>query len=198
MQPTLDSFWKGSDTTDRRVKYKDEYEARKDELEANAADTHRRICAVIAHYESRHGDRLPGRYSSGWRSRMVNDATKNSGKRSAHLDGNAGDVEDSKDGHFAWWCFRNQAVLAQHSLWIEHPVATVLMAKSTPWCHLSRVSPGSGIRCYFPTNDSVKVWNDYVANGGKPEGGPLAIQPKKEKEPDPKKEKEPDHGSLKE
>lgn len=176
MLPSIESFWKGSDEEDRRKSAQVEYLARKTELEANAADLHTRICAVITMFESLRGDRLPGVYSSGWRPKKVNEATANSGKASAHLDANAGDVKDTPEGKFAWWCFHNQQILAQKGLWMEHPVATVLMAKATPWCHLSRVPPKSGTRAYFPNAEAAKVWQEHLASGGKAEGGPKEVK----------------------
>lgn len=143
MHPTLESFWCGSDKEDRRKTYIKEYKSRQEELEINAAETHRRICAVVTVFEAETGISLPGYYSSGWRPAAVNEATSNAGKKSTHLDANAGDTTDTPDGDFTWWCMRNRHVLETHGLWMEHGVATVLLAKNTPWCHLQRVPPKS-------------------------------------------------------
>lgn len=171
----IHSYWTGSDTIDRRVSYKTEYEARKDELETNATDVQERIQKVADIFEHETGIILK-RYSSGWRPQIVNETTAHSGKLSNHILARAGDVADTPDGHFAWWCFHNQPILAEHGLWMEHPSATVLEAKRTPWCHLQSVAPKSGARCYHPTTESLLTWNEYVADGGKAAGGPLELR----------------------
>lgn len=176
MIPSSDSFWRGSDKADRREKYSTEYEARADLLEANGADTRRRIDAAVLAFEGDTGLSLPGIYSSGWRPSAVNDATANAGKLSTHKDADAGDVKDLPEGEFAWWCFAHQHVLEQLGLWMEHPVATVLLAKETPWCHLQRLAPNSHARIYFPTTASAEAWSKYVEAGGEPHGGPLALR----------------------
>lgn len=169
------SFWTGSDKTDRRITYKAEYEARKDEFEKNAMDIQERIQKVVDIFEAETGIQLE-RYASGWRPGEVNEATAHSGKLSNHLSARAGDVKDTPDGHFAWWCFHHQDILKEHGLWMEHPSATVLEAKLTPWCHLQSVPPKSGARCYHPTTESLLTWNEYVSEGGSPAGGPLSTR----------------------
>jgi hypothetical protein len=156
-------YWHGPDDIDRRVKYAEEFNANP-AIARNGAETDRRIRAVYTYYAGRHG--LPDRpqYSSGWRPQMINEVTSNAGKKSTHLEANGGDVRCPPDGHFAWWCFRNLWILEQHALWMEHPVATVvrpLKSGGTPWCHLQRVPPRSGARCYFPDNGSITEWAAY-------------------------------------
>lgn len=175
MLPTLESFWTGPDETDRRLTAAEEYEQAKDALEANAAETHRRICAVASAFEGATAIVLPGRYSSGWRPQAVNDATANSGKASNHMKAWAGDVADLPDGQFAWWCFVNAHVLEQHQVWMEHPAGTVLRAyakareqkrEPTPWCHLQIMPPASHNRIYFPDTASLDEWEAYLKDGG--------------------------------
>lgn len=173
------SFWRGSDKEDRRVTYKAEYEARKTELEHNAAEVMSRINAAATAFTEATGITLPGRYTSGWRPAKVNAATKGAAPHSNHMDANAGDVEDTPHGAFAWWCMAHPHVLESLGLWMEHPAGTVLMAQASPWCHLQRLPPKSAdVRCYFPTNAAYAVWADYVKKGGQPSGGPLALRSK--------------------
>lgn len=174
---SIASYWSGSDKEDRRVLYATEYQARAHELEGNAADLIPRIQAVADIFEQQTGIALT-RYSSGWRPATVNDPTKltGAGFHSTHLDANAGDVQDTLKGEFAWWCFKNQSILKAHGLYMEHPCGTVLLAKATPWTHLTRVAPGSGLICFHPSKLSVTTWDQYLAGGGKPEGGPLGLR----------------------
>ena len=67
MIPTLESYWHGPDTEDRRIAYAEEYEPQKDVLGPAAAETHRRIVAVASAFESATALELLGKYSSGWR-----------------------------------------------------------------------------------------------------------------------------------
>lgn len=177
MLPSLESYWTGPDETDRRLAYAEEFEPQKDILESNAAETHRRICAVVAAFEGATAIVLPGRYSSGWRPQSVNDATTNSGKLSNHMKALAGDVADLPNGQFTWWCFANPHVLEIHQLWLEHPVATVLRAYAkareqkrapTPWCHGQTTPPTSHNRIFFPDTTSVTEWDAFLKLGGVP------------------------------
>ena len=53
-------------------------------------------------------DQVTGNHvSSGWRSPTVNDRTCNAAKGSAHLSGEACDLQDHKDRRLARWCLRN-------------------------------------------------------------------------------------------
>lgn len=171
------SYWKGSDKVDRRITYAREYQQRMEELEGNAKNTTTRIQIVVDIFEKETGIILT-EYSSGWRPEAVNDPTKltGAGLHSTHLDANAGDVKDTLLGQFAWWCFKHPEILQEHGLYMEHPCATVLLAIATPWCHLTPIAPKSGLRAFHPSNASVTAWNQYVMNGGKPEGGPLKLR----------------------
>lgn len=168
----LTGYWFGSDTIDRRVKYADEYNTNRLVLETNAEETQRRIELLLTIFEDETGIKLT-KYSSGWRPSTVNESTSNAAKASHHLLANAGDVMDTPDGHFAWWCFHNQEVLQSHALWMEHPAATVL-GHSTPWCHLQTLPPGSGLRCYHPSQGSVTIWTAFLKSGRKAPGDTFA------------------------
>lgn len=167
-------FWNGPDEEDRRIKYAKQFLP---EYQVNGDDVQQRIVALESVFRSETGVELPRGYASGWRPPAVNEATAHAGKLSAHLVANAGDKRDAVDGDLAWWCQRNPGVLEQRGLWMEHPIATVVRAwrtakeqerDPTPWCHLTRVPPGSGSRCYFPDSTSSQEWDDFLAAGGYP------------------------------
>ena len=132
-------FWNGPDEADRRFKYAKSW---RHEYQQNGDEMQRRIGAVVVAFRAETQVELPSGYASGWRPAAVNEATANSGKNSAHLTAEAGDKRDTPSGDFAWWCMRNETVLVQHGLYMEHPVATVVRAwrvaqvqgrESTPW-----------------------------------------------------------------
>lgn len=174
---SIRSYWTGTDKEDRRFTYVSEYLPRKDLLESNAAEVQWRIQAVADIFTAETGIQLT-LYASGWRPKAVNDPTKLSGaaQYSHHLDAEAGDIHDTPDGKFAWWCFSHQEVLQKYALWMEHPCATVLLAKQTPWCHLQIKPPKSGLRVYFPSTNSAETWDKYISEGGVGEGIPLALR----------------------
>ena len=170
------SFWAGPDDVDRRVTYAKDF---KPEYQTNGAETERRIDAVVVAFRAETEIDLPHGYASGWRPPAINEATANAAKGSAHLTGEAGDKRDDADGAFAWWCLRHVAILAQHGLYMEHPVATVIRAwrtanaagrEPTPWCHLTTRAPATHARCYFPTTAAIKDWEAYRRIGGDPNG----------------------------
>ena len=81
------------------------------------------------------------------------------------------------DGDFTWWCTRHEALLAQHGLYMEHPVATVVRAwgrardadrEPTPWCHLTTRAPASHSRVYWPDKEAITEWTAYREAGGSP------------------------------
>lgn len=165
-------YWFGPDEEDRREKYVESITA---EIQQNG-DAVQGVIATVEHvFVSETGIQLPYGYASGWRPPSVNEATANAGKRSTHLTAQAGDKRDSVDGSFAWWCLRNIYVLERHSVWMEHPVATVVRAwrkaleqgrDPTPWCHLQTVPPKSANRVYFPDTSSISEWEAFTAMGG--------------------------------
>lgn len=172
---SVQSYWSGSDQFDRRVTYFEEYNARKNLLESNAAETIRRIQLVVNIFEADTDIKLPGRFSSGWRPQSVNDPSKLSGAglHSNHLDAAAGDVTDTNDGNFAWWCFHHQGLLQKCVVWQEHPSGTVLVAKDqkkNPWTHLQIFSPKSGLRVYQPNSSSAERWNAFLLSSEKAPG----------------------------
>lgn len=63
--------------------------------------------------------------------------------KSHHKQGRAVDIFDP-DNRLDDWCFKNEALLEKHKLWMEHPDAT------KGWAHFQTQPPGSGKRFYFP------------------------------------------------
>lgn len=157
---TEEKYWKGPDAKRRDEVYADEVT---DEIRANAKEWIRRYTLLAAKYAADTGRAAPDEIASGWRPAAVNEATANAASKSKHLTAEAGDLRDDKDGSFAWWCYDHQHVLAlpEIDLYMEHPVATVMMAKRTPWCHLQTVGPRSGARCYFLTGASIVYWDNH-------------------------------------
>lgn len=92
-------------------------------------------------------------FSSGWRPRVINERTSNAGKRSTHIMGLAGDLQDtSPDRPLARWCLAhagNGGLLEQLGLYMERPQWT---GGADPWVHLQIVPPGSGRRVYIPSS----------------------------------------------
>lgn len=164
-------YWNGPDETDRRIRYAKEF---KPEYQQNGGEVQRRIAAVVTAFRAETQIELLGGYASGWRPATVNEATANAGKLSAHLTAEAGDKRDTPDGDFAWWCARNEGALAQHGLYMEHPVATVVRAwraargerEPTPWCHLTTRPPASHARVYWPDAKAQGEWRALLAKGG--------------------------------
>lgn len=166
------SYWNGPDEVDRREVYAADF---RPQYQTNGDDLQRRVAAVETAFRAEAGAVLPGGWSSGWRSPEVNDSTQNAGKASTHLTANGGDLRDTPDGTFVWWCMRNQHILAVHGLYMEHPVATVVRAwrraeeqqrEPTPWCHLQSLPPKSHHRVYFPDSGSLQEWEDLQRAGG--------------------------------
>ena len=167
-------YWFGPDDVDRRVKYRKDW---RPEYQVNGDEVQRRIGAMVVAFRAETEIELPEGYSSGWRPGAVNDATANAGKGSAHLTAEAGDRRDTPDGDFAWWCMRHQALLAQHALYLEHPVATVVRAwrtasaqgrEPTPWAHLATRPPASHNRVYWPDSKALSEWEAFLEAGGAP------------------------------
>lgn len=161
-------YWYGPDEQDRRTVYVKDFTPA---IQAAGDLTQQRVAAVWAAYRGDHGAAAEEpRYASGWRPPGVNEATSNAAKKSKHLLALAGDVADDVEGGFAWWCMTHLAVLEQHGLWMEHPVATVVRAwrgSGRPWCHLQVTPPAvSVVRCYFPDARAVTEWDELVRLGG--------------------------------
>lgn len=164
-------FWNGADAEDRRIRYAKEF---RPEYQRNGDEVQRRIGALVVAFRAETQIDLPDGYASGWRPAAVNDATANAGKASAHLTAEAGDKRDTANGEFAWWCMRHEALLAQHALYMEHPVATVVRAWTTasaqkrdptPWCHLTTRAPASHTRIYWPDSKALAEWQAFRERG---------------------------------
>lgn len=81
--------------------------------------------------------------SSGWRPPVVNAATKGASKTSLHMTGLAVDLYDPEQ-ELDKFAMRNQQVLKDLGLWLEHP-------NYTPnWCHVQLKPPRSGNRVFIP------------------------------------------------
>lgn len=87
--------------------------------------------------------------SSGWRPPAVNDRTCNAAKGSAHLTGEACDLQDHQDRRLARWCLRHLDLLEELDLYMENPRWT--LGNNDPWVHLQTRRPGSGNRVFIPS-----------------------------------------------
>lgn len=131
---TLTDFWAGRD-----VKYASECSL---EIKTNAAETVKRVNKLLALAEK--NGLTCSKVSSGWRPKLVNDATANAGKLSNHITGRAADLFDPSR-LLAQWVINNKDNLALCGLWIEDP-------RWTPtWLHLQSLPPPSGKLVYIPT-----------------------------------------------
>lgn len=83
------------------------------------------------------------KFSSGFRPSDVNKKTPNASKKSGHMFGTAGDLED-KDGKIDHEFLMNQKVLEKHGLYLEHPKHT------EGWSHTQSHAPKSGNRVFIP------------------------------------------------
>lgn len=81
--------------------------------------------------------------NSGWRPRLYNETVVGAAPNSKHISGEAVDLADP-DGELDDWCMKNQRILEDLGLWLEHPGST----KS--WTHLQSIPPRSGNRVFFP------------------------------------------------
>lgn len=132
---TLDAYWMG-----RHKKYPQVWTG---QVQRSGAETVGRCNMLLAAYFQGTG-RILDRVSSGWRPKVVNDATSNAGKTSNHITAEAIDVTDP-DRAFAAWCMLNPKKLEECGLWMEDP-------RWTPtWVHLQTVPPNSGKRIYRPS-----------------------------------------------
>src|SRR4051812_14779910 len=111
---SLESYFKGRDR-----EYANELT---EEIQANAAETVRRVNELLALAEADTGY-LFEEVASGWRPQAVNDHTANAASKSRHLTAEACDVRDPH-GHLDEWCVQNQDILAEVGLWLESPKAT--------------------------------------------------------------------------
>lgn len=153
--------------------YKSDYTP---ELEIAGSQTVDTGNLLIAEYEAVSGRKID-RCSSGWRPEAVNERTANSGKNSAHIDGEAEDVTGADDieavitfdadglknggyarSRFAVWCAQNLPRLKAHELHMEDWHYTA--RKHTDgtwavWCHITTRPPHSGLTMYEPFNPAV-------------------------------------------
>lgn len=83
------------------------------------------------------------KFSSGFRPSEVNKKTPNASKKSKHMTGQAGDLEDP-EGKIDHEFLMNQAILEKHGLYLEHPKHT------EGWAHTQSVAPASGNRVFIP------------------------------------------------
>lgn len=83
------------------------------------------------------------KFSSGFRPTEVNQKTPNASKKSQHMTGTAGDLEDP-DGKIDFEFLMNQDVLQKHGLYLEEPKFTV------GWTHTQSIPPKSGKRVFIP------------------------------------------------
>ncbi len=132
----LHDYWMGRDS-----KFRGEWT---EKIQANGAETVRRINLLIDDYISDTGNERPDTWASGWRPDGVNAHTKNAASHSTHIDALAGDVGD-EERDFARWCNAHPERLVEHGLWMED-------SRWCPtWVHLQTVPPGSGRSIYIPS-----------------------------------------------
>ncbi len=87
------------------------------------------------------------------------------------LTAETGDRRDTVDGDFAWWCTRHEAVLAQHGLYTEHPIGTVIRAWTDggePWCRLTVRAPASHLRIFWADDRARADWQVFRDTGHVP------------------------------
>lgn len=108
------------------------------ELIENAMDYVTRLNAVLKELHIK-----DAKFSSGFRPSEVNKKTPNAAKKSKHITGHAGDMEDL-EGKIDYAFLMNLKVLEKHGLYLEHPDAT------PKWAHTQSVAPGSGNRVFKP------------------------------------------------
>ena len=142
---TLDAYWMGRDKMYPQVWT--------GQVQRSGAETVGRSNMLLAAYFQGTG-RILDRVSSGWRPKVVNDATSNAGKTSNHITAEAIDVTDH-DRAFAAWCVLNPKKLEECGLWMEDPRWCAKFDEKTDatyyWVHLQTVPPNSGKRIYRPS-----------------------------------------------
>lgn len=107
------------------------------ELRANLDD----LLVKLNKFRAEYG--IPMYVVSGYRTPEINDATSNSGKKSAHLTCQACDFSDS-DNKIKEFIVKDPDILVRCDLYMEAP-------ESTPtWTHLSNRPPKSGNRIFKP------------------------------------------------
>lgn len=83
------------------------------------------------------------KFSSGFRPSEVNKKTVGAAKKSKHMTGEAGDLED-KEGKIDYEFLMNPEILMKHGLYQEDPKFT------EGWAHTQSVPPKSGKRVFIP------------------------------------------------
>lgn len=128
----MESFVSVNDLLTTSGKFLDR--AKSDELNAlvlrNAEDTTRRFNGLLNDL----GWSKPVKYSSGFRPRKVNENTKGSAKRSAHLTCEGGDFEDDNNQTLGKLIMSRPDLLEKWGLMIEDISCT--KGENTNWVHL--------------------------------------------------------------
>lgn len=106
------------------------------EIQTNASILLGRVNALLASLG------LRAAVNSGWRPPAYNATIPNAAPNSKHMTGHAIDLGDP-DGELDDILFKDQTLLIEHKLWMEHPAAT------KGWCHLQSIPPKSGNRIFF-------------------------------------------------
>lgn len=131
----IESYWRGHDS-----RYRGEWT---EVIQKNGIETVRRVNLLLA--EAEKDGIIRDTVSSGWRTKGVNDDTKNAAKASRHITAEACDVHDPGRA-LAQWCLKNQNQLCKCELWIEDP------RWSPNWVHFQCSTPQSGKRVYIPSS----------------------------------------------
>lgn len=112
-----------------------------------------RVNLVLLFFRRDYPDRPAPRVRSGWRPGAINALIKGAAKASAHMDGQAIDLEDY-DGpdsdhanDLALWCLNNRQRLEHADIYMEDP-------RCTPtWVHWQTRRTASGARFFIPDAD---------------------------------------------
>lgn len=115
-----------------------------EEIRLNAAHTLSKINEFMSFFYEKNPNIKKKRITSGYRPAAINDATKNSAKKSNHMICLAVDIFDP-DRLLSKFCLANLDKLQSIGLWIEDPRWT------KNWTHFQIVSPKSGKRVFVPS-----------------------------------------------
>lgn len=105
----------------------------------NALCDEMRADGIILHVNPSTRSQVSGKTLGGFRPQNATQGAPNS----SHKEGQGIDLYDPNNTIDAW-CMVNQARLAHHGIYIEHPDAT------KGWCHMTTRAPRSGNRVFMP------------------------------------------------
>lgn len=132
---TLEDWFTSSD----KYKWRALHKERTKEIEDNALD----LVTRINYFLKEVGYYGQAKFSSGFRPHDVNKLTPGASKKSGHMNGGSGDLED-KERELALLVLSNLKLLEKHGLWLEDP------KKTEGWIHVQNYPPKSGNRVFLP------------------------------------------------